>query len=100
MMRENKLGQLGNRDFCSLEGHASLSEGHDNKHGYVGAAILAQAVGPFPSLPWPGNQHCQMFHCTTPPEQPSQGRTSPKPPGVKTVEGLKTYSSLKALKKK
>lgn len=79
-MCEAELGRLGNRDFCCLEGHTSVSKGHDNKHRYAGATPLAQAVGPFPALPWPGNWHRQMFHCTTPPEQPSQGRTSLKPP--------------------
>lgn len=52
-MCEAQLGGLGNRDFYCLEGHTSVSKGHDNKHRYAGATPLAQAVSPFSSLPAP-----------------------------------------------
>lgn len=52
-MCETQLGRLGNRDFYHLEGHTSVSKGHDNKHRYAGATPLAQVVSPFPALPAP-----------------------------------------------
>lgn len=52
-MWEAEQGRLGNRDFYCLEGHTSVSKGHDNKHRYAGVTPLAQAVGPFPALPTP-----------------------------------------------
>lgn len=52
-MCEAQLGHLGNRDFYCLEGHTSVSKGHDNKHRYAGATPLAQGISPFPALPAP-----------------------------------------------
>lgn len=46
-MCEAQLGGLGSRDFYCLEGHTSVSKGHDNKQRYAGATSLAQAVSPF-----------------------------------------------------